>query len=204
MHHPMSTLNSSNQTHPQCCMTNRCMLVWINTSLNANMLMVDPPGDFCVHRGTFTFNEVWAAFLVLVTIIPSCCDWRLTHSAQNVLNLRSAVGQRGQVDWLWIRRMPFRQVGTTSKNKTHWSHSSDGSLPCKLGCMCTTHVKTLQSLLYFNMWVFIFYRWACISIFTMPLWCFIRPLILWEVWLINACCTHHSVHRLFIYCRTVL
>ncbi len=31
---------------------------------------MDPPGDFCVHQGTFTFSEVGEAFLLFATIVP--------------------------------------------------------------------------------------------------------------------------------------
>ncbi len=35
MHHPACTMNDTNQTHPVCCMANRCRLVWL-TCLNAH------------------------------------------------------------------------------------------------------------------------------------------------------------------------
>ncbi len=38
--------------------------------INTKMLTVGPPGDFCIHQGTFTFSEVCEAFLLFVTIIP--------------------------------------------------------------------------------------------------------------------------------------
>ncbi len=86
------------------------------------------------------------------------------HSAQNVLNLRSAVGQRGQVDWLKTPRMPFRQVRTTPNYQAHWTHSSDEQRSCVCAICCA---RTVQSLLCFNMRVFIFLYSSMFPAFVM-------------------------------------
>ncbi len=58
--------------------------------LNANMLTVDPLGDFCVHWGTFTFSEAGEAFLQFV---------HYNQSTQPII-----VTER-LMDWLYSLRM---------------------------------------------------------------------------------------------------
>ncbi len=65
--------------------------------LNANMLVVDPPGDLTDHWGAFTFSQVGKAFLLFVTIIPEVTAERLMDWLQwdREADGLVIVGQRG-------------------------------------------------------------------------------------------------------------
>lgn len=137
MHHMASTPSDPNQTHPQCHVTNRCMLG------QAKMLMLDPPALHSLRNVLPLVRCEQPLYCLIILVVTA------KHSF-NSKCLKTIWGTHldTRVEWTdYALRMLFRQMSTTSNSLTVTLSRGECQQPLCCGCKnCAGSICGLQQL----------------------------------------------------------